>query len=296
VASSRYRYVKTYWEKGGKKELPVLVAGQGPLRVFLFHFPCCCHSCNPPIVVPPVVVPYHLVPNMTELQKVACVDPYLIFDGKRLHKRAFPRKGKPTFKMAAMIAMKLEEEMDNETATYIMERMTKVKKAFRSKIEHYVTSLWIAQARSIGMKLTTTGAPVESWDDIVRELETNPRMESFQNWYNICYKDREIKAHGKQDTETNLLKELKIQYHDQSLGGGCVGELLAEVQSKLIEQIQTRSRNTQCLHLVKSRPSGKDDLFKKTTMNEKRRGVGMYYIIRSDSKGKIIDYTDFNVR
>ena len=100
---------------------------------------------------------------MTELQKVACVDPYLIFDGKRLHKRAFPRKGKPTFKMAAMIAMKLEEEMDNETATYIMERMTKVKKAFRSKIEHYVTSLWIAQARSIGMKLTTTMTLFGNW-------------------------------------------------------------------------------------------------------------------------------------
>ena len=155
---------------------------------------------------------------MTELQQLARNDPFLVFDGRRLHKKAFPRKVKLTKSMAALVVGKFEEELDDETSDYIIERMKKVKKGFASRIHHYVTSSLVETSRTMGMKQTTSGRPIECWEDVLKELGSNARMESFQNWYNMCYKERETKMNGKQDAESNLLKELNIMTHHCPVG------------------------------------------------------------------------------
>lgn len=192
--------------------------------------------------------------EMAELQQYASDEKPLVFDGKLLHKRAFTRKGKPQPKDAALIAGVFENELDPTVAENIIARMAKVKKAFQGRVEHYVKNWWVENARSLGMKLVESGKEVETYEEMCRELESNPRMENFQNWYNICYKDTEIKSAGKREAESKILKSLKVQYHDKTMVDGCVGVMLAEVMSKQLEYIQTHARNKMCLHLVKSRP------------------------------------------
>jgi hypothetical protein len=231
---------------------------------------------------------------MAELQQYASDVKPVVFDGKYLHKRAFTRKGKPQAKDAALIAGVHEEELEATVATSIMARMSKVKKGFQGKVEHYVKNWWVESARRLGMKIHATGKLVETYEEMTQELESNPKMESFQNWYNICYKDTEIKSSGKRDAETNILKELKVQYHDKTTVDGCVGVMLAEVMSKQLEYIQSRARTKMQLHLVKSRPSGREREGM-LRVGGPRRGTGMYYIIESSKTGKMIDYNEYNV-
>jgi hypothetical protein len=230
---------------------------------------------------------------MAELQQYASDEKPVVFDGKYLHKRAFTRKGKPQAKDAALVAGAHEEEMDGATTALIIARMMKVKKGFQGKVEHYVKNWWVETARRIGMRLEETGKLVETYEEMSRELESNPRMESFQNWYNICYKETEIKSSGKRDAESKILKDLKVQYHDKTTVDGCVGIMLAEVMSKQLEYIQTRARTKMRLHLVKSRPSGAEK--GGGIPGGQRRGTGMYYIIESAKNGKMIEYTAYNV-
>jgi hypothetical protein len=121
----------------------------------------------------------------------------------------------------------------------------------------------------------------------VEELESNARMESFQNWYNIYYKEFEGKSNGKQQLEMWIMNQLKIKYHDNTMIGGCIGELLNDIISKLLENMQKRSKDNQRLHLTKSRPE-KD-------MHSNRRVVGDYYVIQSDHAGKPIGWASYNV-
>ena len=85
--------------------------------------------------------------------------------------------------------------------------------------------------------------------------------------------------------------ELKIS-RQHKLCGGCVGELMTEVHSKLMEQIQKRSKQKQDLHLVKCRPirsAGAVDL--DGTSRSTRQRLGDYYIARSNhSNGRMLDF------
>jgi hypothetical protein len=90
------------------------------------------------------------------------------------------------------------------------------------------------------------------------------------------------------EAEVRIMCDLQLTYPDNSQSGGCIGELLTEVMSKLLENLQKRSRDKQCLHLTKSRP-GKD-------LNKNgRRNIGDYFIVRSDKNHKIIGWDNYNV-
>jgi hypothetical protein len=72
----------------------------------------------------------------------------------------------------------------------------------------------------------------------------------------------------------------------------CVGDLILEVQHKLMEQLNNRSRAKQSLHLVKSRPTFDD---KNRKNKNDRRNVGDFYIVKSNKEGKAESWTVFNV-
>jgi hypothetical protein len=224
-------------------------------------------------------------------------DKHLVFNGVRLHKKGFLRKGKPTRATAALVAGVLETELSLEDTEKIKERMAFVKKGFQSFVNHHITSWWVENAIKIEMRVSETGKAVQSYADMVKELESNSTMENFQNWYNVCYKDTDVKSAGKSEAEAKIMKELGVKYHDNTTTGGCVGELLTEQICKQIEKIQNRSRNKQLLHLVKSRPP--KSIKETEGMGRKhgaRRLAGEYFIVRSDSSGRPIEYSGYNVR
>jgi hypothetical protein len=224
---------------------------------------------------------------MAELNQVASKsDAFPVYDGTKLHKNAFPKKGKITTDHAVLVAGVVRANLTDTQLNHIKERMNKVKKAFKRRIEHHAQSLCVRNAIEAGMKLRG-GGTVQTYSDILEVLESNCTMESFQNWYAVYYKDFDIDATGKKDNEEIIMKDLKVQYQDGTVTEGCVGELLMEVMSKLLENIQKRSKDKQGLHVVKSRP-GKEE-------EKKRRKVGDYFIVRSDRQNKIVDWSAFNV-
>jgi hypothetical protein len=225
---------------------------------------------------------------MAELHQIASnTDLVLVFDGRRLHKKAFTRKGSLTVDHAAVVAGVLVGDLQQTQAAHVIDRMQNVKRVFKSRVEHYAHNWCVENARKCLMRRSKDGGLVESYTEILTELESNPRMESFQNWYHIYYKDFEGKCNGKREGETRLMNDLNIVYHDYSLSGGCVGELLNEVMAKLLENLQKRSRDKQRLHLTKSRP-GKE-------LGNARRVSGDYFIIRSDGNGKNLGCDYYNV-
>ena len=61
---------------------------------------------------------------MAEVQQCASKDKVLVFDGQVLHKRAFPKKGKPSKKNAALVAGVLEDDLEDTEPDGIIKRMT----------------------------------------------------------------------------------------------------------------------------------------------------------------------------
>jgi hypothetical protein len=222
---------------------------------------------------------------------------YLVFSGVRLHKKGFLRKGKPSRANAAVVAGVVESDLSVDDAEVIIKRMADVRKGFQSYINHYITSWWVSNAMRMGMRMTQTGKPVQSYEEMVQELESNSTMQNFQNWYTICYRDTDIKSAGKLDAETKIMNNLAIVYHDNTVTGGCVGDLLSEQINKQLGKIQNRSRNKQLLHLVKSRPQS--SVRETPGMNRKpglRRTAGEYFVVRSDRSGKPVEWSGYNVR
>jgi hypothetical protein len=221
---------------------------------------------------------------------------HLVFNGVRLHKKAILKKGSPCHATAALVAGVLESELSQQDADEIKERMAYVKKGFQSFINHQITCWWVENAIKQGMKVSGSGKPVQSYDEMVKELESNSTMESFQNWYKVCYGDRDIKTGGKSEVEERIMKAVGVKYHDNTTTGGCVGELLSEVLSKQIEKIQSRSKSKQQLHLVKSKPpKSVKETFGMDKKSAARRKEGEYYIVRSDSQGRPIEFSGYNV-
>ena len=232
--------------------------------------------------------------RMAELANyVSTTERHLVFNGVKLHRKAFLRKGTPSKANAAVIAGVLESELSDADSQAITGRMVHVKKGFKGYVNHFITSWWVQNAIDLGMTVRGTGARVQSYEDLVQELESNSTMKSFQNWYNVCYKDTDVKRDGKAEAEAKIMKNLGIKYDDGSTSGGCVGELLSDQLNKQLEKIQTRSRNKQRLHLVKSRPA-----VAKAGKGRKpgaRRVAGEYYIVCSDSKNNPLEWHSFNV-
>jgi hypothetical protein len=226
---------------------------------------------------------------MADLHQIASpTEPFPVFTGKKLHKKAFPKKGKVFPDHAALVAGVLRADLSQSQLEHTIDRINKVKRVFKSRVEHYAKNLCLEKARKIGMKLSSDGGPVQTYNDILLELESNSKMESFQNWYKIFYEDYETKNGGKKDAERRIMEDLKIKYLDDTVSGGCVGDLLNEVIAKLVETMQKRSKEKQGIHLTKSRPEDKET-------GRTRRKDGDYFIIRSDSKKKMTDWYFFNV-
>jgi hypothetical protein len=234
-------------------------------------------------------------------------DKYLVFDGRRLHKKAFGEKGKASNEDAALIAGVIESLLSNADAEAIKARMEHVKKGFRSYIRHYISSWWVDNAIALGVLNRKTGRVVQSYQEMVEELESNSTMRNFQNWYNICYKETDCKMDGKTVAEARIMNDLKLKYTDETITGGCVGKLLSDLLNKELGKLQGRSRNKQRLHLVKSRPAAVTEGGKskkrtaaandssKSRKNGVRRSAGEYFVVRSNGSGDPLDWTGFNV-
>jgi hypothetical protein len=232
---------------------------------------------------------------MSELQAYASQDKFLVFDGKTIHKRAFRGKGKASPSEALLVAGKVSSEVSADEVQYIISRMRKVKQGFKYVVETYVENWWVQNAKKMGMVSLINGKMIDTYKDLVEELESNSKMESFQNWYNVCYKENEIKGHAKLEAEGDIMKGLNLTYHDNTVSKGCVLELVSEVMSKMLEQIQSKSRYKQGLHLTKSRPSKKLEETNILSKGTIRRDNGCYYIIRSDRMGRFLDFESYNV-
>jgi hypothetical protein len=226
---------------------------------------------------------------MSELQQYATQHEVLVFDGKKIHKNAISKKGKPTVAHAALLTGKLEDELSESEAVAIIERMSRVKNGFSSRVRHLVGLQWVERARNLGMKCKVTGRLVTNLAEMIEELESNATVENFQMWYAICYKDSESGANAKRDAEAILMKEMQIHYHDNTMVNGCIGQLRIEAVSSLKEKIQARSKVRQGLHVVKSKPVSGDDI------KGKRRGTGDYYVVHSDKKGRMLSRSLHNV-
>jgi hypothetical protein len=234
--------------------------------------------------------------EMAELAMYAVQkEKHTVFDGVRLAKRAWIRKGKLKKKDAAVVAGVTEDGLSNEDAEEILRRMAYVKKGFASYMSHYITARWLGNAQKVGLKNSVTNKPIVTFTDLLQELESNPRMESFLNWYNICYKDTDVKDTVRDCAEGSIMREIGLKYTDDTMTGGCIGELILETQLKLMEQINNRSKAKQRLHLVRSRPTnaGKEEDGGMRTSD--RRKIGDFFIVRSDGKGKAVSWKSFNV-
>lgn len=237
--------------------------------------------------------------KMTELQMFAAPgDKYLVFDGKMLHKSAFSSKAKQNHAGAALLAGVVGDKLPAAESTYIIQRMEKVKKAFQGRVSHAIKSAWLETAKRTGMKMEGTSILVRTWDDVLQKLESNCQMESFVAWYNMCYKDSDsVGANKRKEGEAALMQELKIKYQDNTLSGGCLGDLFLAESSNLIETIVNRSRTKQNLHIVKSRPvKGEEEQDSGKVQARGKRVAGDFYVVRSDQRnGKAICFKRFNV-
>jgi hypothetical protein len=236
---------------------------------------------------------------MAELQMFAAVgDKYLVFDGKILHKQAFSTKAKQSHAGASLIAGVVGDKLPPAEGNYIIQRMEKVKKAFQGRVSHVIKIAWLEKAKRMGIKVGKTEVDVQTWEELLQELESNSCIQSFVNWYNICYQDNDcVGTSKKKDGESALLRELKVKYQDNTTSGGCLGELFLAESSNLIETIVNRSRSKQCLHVVKSRPTkGEEELGLGRTIQKGKRVLGDFYVVRSDARnGKAVSFKRFNV-
>ena len=221
---------------------------------------------------------------------------YHVYDGRLLYKKAWVQKGKVKKIDAALLAGVKEDKLGKEDAEVIMRRMNDVKKGFSGWMQNYVTNWWVTNAKNIGLKNHQTNKPILTYAELMTELESNPRMESFVKWYIICYKDTDVKNNVRNGAEQDAMRELNLRYRvgddTPTNTGGCVGDLMLEVQRKLMEQLNNRSRAKQGLHLVKSRPTFDD---KDKIKNATRRNIADFYIVKSDSTGKAESWKHFNV-
>lgn len=227
---------------------------------------------------------------MAGLQQYASKDPVLVFDGMKLRKNAFAKKGRPTDEHAALLAGKLVAEMQPSDLTAIVERMIRTKNGFTSRVKQLVGVHWVNKAKAVGMRSTITGQPFDEVNDIIDELGSNATMQNFQTWYAICYKDTDAGAAAKKEAEAALMKELEVQYHDNTLVNGCVGPLRVDAMSALMEKMQAKSRSNQGFHVVKSNPGNENEI-----KGKGRRRNGDYYIIHSDKNGKMLNKYLHNV-
>lgn len=225
---------------------------------------------------------------MTELQQYAAVEAVLVFDGQKLHKNAFVKKGKPTGAHDALVAGKLLQDLTSIEQSSIQERMIRVKKGFANRLQHIVGLQWVEKAKRLGMKSKKTGLLIMTLEEVLEELSSNATMENFQMWYALCYNDNESCSDAKKAAESAVMKEMKVVYHDNTMTDGCVGHLRIDTVSTLMERLQAKSKSKQCLHVVKSKRG-------ESEMKGKRRGRGDYYVIRSDKKGKMLSISMHNV-
>ena len=232
---------------------------------------------------------------MSDWIQYSSTDSPIVFDGKRLHKKAFYVNGKHDFAAAALLAGELETSLSKTSGNLIIDRMNLAKKGFVGKVRHILQGWWLQRANSIGIKNTLTNQPLVTFDDMLKEMETNARMESFQNFYNLCYKEAEYNKNVKSEYESRMMLDLKVQYLDNTLVGGCVGDLVQKLTSEIVENIQFRSKSAQGLHVVKSKRKLADD-GKNQLQGSSRRKPGDYYIVRSNPIGKVISYDCYNVR
>ena len=255
------------------------------------HSPSCCS----------VTLPSCLKRKMSSLVLLASLEKPLIFDGKRIHKKAFGKKGVNGPSNAALLKGVLESDLAPLEAKSIAERMNNLRKGLRPIIEHHVQQVWLDTARSLGMTKSQSTVPVESFADIIEQLESNSKIESFQNWYRICYMENEKNSGAKEEAEAKLMRDLNIEYEDGSLTGGCLADLMEYVKGKFVEHLQSRSKGRQGLHVVKSRPNIIPEmnyfgqLVPTSITAKKRRGPGSYFVVHSDQSGNMVNYRSFNV-
>jgi hypothetical protein len=215
-----------------------------------------------------------------------------VYDGTRLFKKAWIPKGKAQKQHAALLAGVTADKLSKDDADHILKRMHDVKKAFAGWMNSRVMTWWVENAKKDGLRNRKTGKPVTTFPELMEELESNQRMESFVTWYNICYKDTDMKVDVHNQREQDLMRELKLKYHDDTTVGGCVGDLILELQRKLTEQLNNRSKARQGLGLVKSRPTFDD---KKKKNAKDRRKEGDFYIVKCDEQGRNESYKGYNV-
>jgi hypothetical protein len=237
--------------------------------------------------------------RMAELQMFAVAgDKYLVFDGKILHKQAFSNKVKQNHAGAALVAGVIGDKLPPGDSAYIIQRMEKVKKAFQGRISHIIKTSCLENAKKMGIKIGSNSTLLQTWDELLQELESNSKVESFVNWYNICYKENDTCGTSKKrEGEACMMRDLKIKYQDNTNTGGCLGELFLAECSNLIETIVSRSRTKQNLHIVKSRPiKGEEEYVFGQSHQKGKRAVGDFYVVRSNPRdGKAVTYRKFNV-
>lgn len=245
---------------------------------------------------------------MAQLQIYALQnEKYKVFDGVVIHRNAWIKKGKVQKKHAAVVAGITEGQLKKDEADDLIKRMTNVKRGFAGWMNHHITTRWLEQATQIKLKNHITNTPVETFQELLEELESNSRMESFVNWYNICYKEMDARHNVRNTAESRIMQELGLTYtggggstSGSPTTGGCVGDLMLEIQGKLMEQMNNRSKAKQGLHLVKSRPTF-SNVNKETNANmdgtkgNSRWNIGDFYVVKSDGEGKPIDWKAFNV-
>jgi hypothetical protein len=238
---------------------------------------------------------------MAQLQIYALQnEKYKVFDGAVLHRNAWIKKGKVQKKHAAVVAGIREDQLKMEEAEDLIQRMTNVKRGFSGWMNHYMTTRWLDTASRRKLKNHQTNNPVETFHELLEELESNPRMESFLNWYHIVYKDLDARQNVKYTAEGEIMRELGLTYIGGSTTGtpttgGCVGDLMLEVQGKLMEQMNNRSKQKQGLHVVKSRPTFVSEKNAGSPMSGSRRNIGDFYVVKSEPDGKPVEWTAFNV-
>jgi hypothetical protein len=241
--------------------------------------------------------------EMSQLQIYAIQgEKYKVFDGSFIHRNAWIKKKTVEKKHAAVVAGITEDQLKEEDANELMNRMTNLKKGFSGWMTHHVSTHWLENATRIGLKNHVTMKPVETFPDILNELESNPTMENFLNWYNICHKDMDGRHNVKHATEAAIMRELKLNYtacakKETPTTGGCIGDLLLEVQGKMIENLNARSRMKQGLHLVRSKPILNTDTQTTDVLTKgvSRRNTGDFYVVRSDTERGSYEKTAFNV-
>ena len=162
---------------------------------------------------------------MLELMHVAVSgEKHPVYDGKTIHKEAFPAKGKGTPECAAFVAgIKVALMLPADT-THILGRMEKVKTAFHGRVSYHVNKNITQRAELMKMKSSATGKEITSMEELMNELARNKSMDNFQKWYAVYHKEIEGKGKWHHEEENALMNEMNLTYHDKTTVGGGVGK------------------------------------------------------------------------